>query len=339
MGTDLAEKLGKIKGLADIKSGVIVSGPVLNFKVDPVAAGRFGMTADDVAAQANDAVFGEVSTKIIPAERQVGVRVRYPATYRQDPKHIALIPIHTPGGADVPLGTLATISTQEGATEGNRQDQRRMVGVTMNLEGLDLGSAVKKVKDILAKTPVPPGVTVALGGQYQSQDESFKNLETVLLIAIMLVFIVMLFQFGSFTCPTVIMLLMPLSLVGAVLSLYFTHTALNVSSFMGSIMLVGIVVKNGILLLDRAQEAERSGMELTHAIVEAGRQRLRPILMTTLTAMLGLFPLALGLGAGAEMQKPLAISVIGGLGFSTILTLIMAPLLYSLFRRRQLKRS
>lgn len=335
----LADKLGKIKGLADVKSGVIESGPVLNLQVDPVQAGRLGMTADDVASQATDAIYGEVSTKLIRGDRQLPVRIRYPHEYRTDPASVAKIPIHTPGGADVPLGTLAVTTTQPGTTESNRQDQRRMVAVSTNLEGIDLGTAVTKVKGIIAATPMPAGVTYMLGGLYQSKEESFSNMESVLVIAVILVFVVMLFQFGSFTSPTVIMVLMPLSLAGAVLALYFTKTALNVSSFMGSIMLVGIVVKNGILLLDRAHASEVQGLAVADAVVDAGRHRLRPILMTTLTAMLGLFPLALGIGAGAEMQKPLAVAVIGGLGFSTILTLVMAPLIYCQLRRWQIKRA
>ena len=213
-----------------------------------------------------------------------------------------------------------------------------MVGLTMNLEKVDLGTAVTKVKNVLADYSLPAGMTAVIGGQFESQSESFSNLVAVLGVAMLLVYVVMLFQFGSFTCPSVIMLLMPLSLAGAVLALYFTGTALNVSSFMGSIMLVGIVVKNGILLLDLAQHAEKRGVPLTEAILESGHQRLRPILMTTLTAMLGLFPLALGLGAGAEMQQPLAIAVIGGLGFSTVLTLLIGPILYSIFRRWQVAR-
>lgn len=338
IASDLADKLGAIKGLVDVKSGVVVSGPVIDLTVDPISAGRFGLTADDIATQSNAAIFGDVSANVVRGDRQIAVRVRYPASYRQDPARILQIPIHTPTGADVPLGTLAKLTIEEGATESNREDQRRMVGVTMNLEGIDLGTAVTKVKRILAQTPLPPGVTTLLGGLYQSQTESFQNLALVLAVATVLVFVVMLFQFGSFTSPTVIMLLMPLSLAGAVLGLYLTKTALNVSSFMGSIMLVGIVVKNGILLLDRAQRAENNGMNLTDAVVEAGRLRLRPILMTTLTAMLGLFPLALGLGAGAEMQQPLAISVIGGLAFSTVLTLVMGPLMYAKFRQWQIRR-
>jgi multidrug efflux pump subunit AcrB len=178
-----------------------------------------------------------------------------------------------------------------------------------------------------------------LGGQYQSQSESFRNLLAVLLLAILLVFGVMLFQFGSFTAPLVILLVMPLSLFGVTLGLAVTKTSLNVSSFMGAIMLVGIVVKNGILLLDRAQKAEQEGLPLHDAVMHAGRVRLRPILMTTMTAILGLVPLALGLGAGAEMQQPLAIAVIGGLSFSTVFTLLFAPLLYVALRRWQLSRA
>ena len=172
-----------------------------------------------------------------------------------------------------------------------------------------------------------------MGGQFQSQSEAFHSLMAVLALAVVLVFAVMLFQFSSFTAPTVILLIMPLSLFGVTLGLWITGTPLNVSSFMGAVMLVGIVVKNGILLLDYAKRAERDGVGLEESVVRAGRLRLRPILMTTLTAILGLVPLSLGLGAGAEMQKPLAVAVIGGLSFSTLVTLVLAPLLYVSVRR------
>jgi len=171
----------------------------------------------------------------------------------------------------------------------------------------------------------------------ESQKQAFGGMLAVLGLAIVLVFAVMLFQFGSFTAPTVIMLVMPLSLFGVAFGLWVTGTPRNVSSYMGAVMLVGIVVRNGILLLDRAQRAEREGFSLEEAVLQAGRLRLRPILMTTLTAILGLVPLAVGLGAGAEMQKPLAIAAIGGLSFSTVFTLLLAPLLYVALRRRRIK--
>jgi multidrug efflux pump subunit AcrB len=204
-----------------------------------------------------------------------------------------------------------------------------MVSVTAGLEGVDLGTAVGRVGAAVAGVALPPGVTAVIAGQSQTQAESFRNLAEVLGLAVLLVFVVMLFQFRTFRAPLVILLLMPLAVVGAVVGLFLTKTPLNVSSFMGAIMLAGVVVKNGILLLDRAQHDLLSGRPVVESMVEAGRARLRPILMTTLTAVLGLIPLALGIGAGAEMQKPLAIAVVSGLMFSTLLTLFLGPVLYA----------
>lgn len=327
----LADDLGKVKGLADVQSGVVEAGPDLTLQVDPVAAGRLGLNAQSVSDQAEAALLGTVATRILRGDRQLPVRVRFPAAMRQDPVAIGNVPIVTPAGAIVPLRSLGTLAETPGSAETASEDQRRVVHVTARLEGVDLGTGIAAVRKVLAQTPLPPGVTTELGGQFLSQSESFQNLAQVLALAILLVYAVMVFQFGSFTAPTVILLVMPLALFGAVLGLWVTGTALNVSSFMGAIMLAGIVVKNGILLLDRAQEAEGMGTPTVEAVIEAGRQRLRPILMTSLTAVLGLLPLALGVGAGAEMQKPLAITVIGGLAFSTLVTLVFGPLLYATF--------
>ncbi len=329
---DLAKKLGEVKGLADLKSGVVEAGPEYTLRVDPARTGRYGLTTTSVADQAEAAMLGTVATKVIQNDRQVPVRVRYPAELRITPDTMASIPILTTGGYTVPLGSLGTFETHDGAAESYRENQRRVLDVTASLEGIDLGTAITKVKEILSKTDLPAGVSVTIAGQYESQQQSFKNLLQVLGVAILLVYAVMLFQFRSFTAPTVILLIMPLGLFGAVLALKLTGTAINVSSFMGAIMLVGIVVKNGILLLDRAIEAEHSGMGVHEAVIDAGRQRIRPILMTSLTAILGLFPLALGIGAGAEMQKPLAVTVIGGLAFSTLVTLVFGPVLYATMR-------
>ena len=335
LGTSLSEKLGKIKGTADLKSGVIDSGPDLIAKIDPTRAGRAGLTPDMVATQANSAMFGDVVTQILQGDRQVAVRVRYPLAYRASGAQMALLPIRSPNGFNLPLSALGDIISVPGTTEVNRENQRRLVAVSARLDDRDLGTVMKEVQSMMDATPLPPGVTYILGGQFQSQNESFRNLVVVLALAILLVFGVMLFQFGSFTAPTVILLVMPLSLFGVTFGLWITKTPLNVSSFMGAVMLVGIVVKNGILLLDQAIKGEKQGMSLDDAVLHAGEVRLRPILMTTLTAILGLVPLALGLGAGAEMQKPLAIAVIGGLTFSTVFTLVFAPLLYVVFRRLQ----
>jgi multidrug efflux pump subunit AcrB len=335
----LAAKLEKVKGAVDVRSGVVESGPELVARVEPTKAGRVGMTPDGVATQVQAAMFGDVVTQMLQGDRQIGVRVRYPASDRGDVAQLAALPIRTPGGFNLPLSALATIEPVPGTTEVNRENQRRFVGVKAQIAKRDLGSVMRDVQSVMRQFSLPPGVTYELGGQFQSQKESFRNLLSVLLLAILLVFGVMLFQFGSFTAPAVILLVMPLSLFGVTFGLWITHTSLNVSSFMGAIMLVGIVVKNGILLLDRAQKAEQEGQPLEEAVLHAGEVRLRPILMTTMTAILGLVPLALGLGAGAEMQQPLAIAVIGGLSFSTLFTLLFAPLLYVALRRWQLRRT
>lgn len=334
----LADKIGQIKGIADIQNGITESGPEYELKVDPVVAGRLGLTADDIATQAGNALLGSVATSYLQGDREVPVRVRYPQTFWSSPDQLSQLPITLGNGQNVPFGSLGSLVNVAGSTESFRENQQRLVRITGRLDNLDLGTAVKKIKDVIASTPMPPGVTTKIGGAYESQQQSFNNLIEVLLIAVLLVYTVMLFQFGSFTAPTVILLVMPLGLFGAVLALWVTGVALNVSSLMGAIMLVGIVVKNGILLLDRAQEAERDGLGPIEAVKDAAKQRLRPILMTTLTAILGLVPLALGIGAGAEMQQPLAITVIGGLAFSTLITLIAAPTLYASFRVMQLKR-
>jgi multidrug efflux pump subunit AcrB len=200
-----------------------------------------------------------------------------------------------------------------------------MVPITGRLEGRDMGSVIGDVKNVLAEERLPVGYTTAIGGQYESQQESFRSLLLVLAIAILLVFGLLIAQFRRVTAAIVIMSAAPLSLAGAFGLLLLTGTPLNVSSFMGLILLVGLIVKNGIILIDYADRLESTGLDRRTALVRAGAVRLRPILMTTLCTLFGLLPLALGLGAGAELQKPLAIAVIGGLAVSTIVTLIFVP--------------
>lgn len=338
MAKTVKDKLDKIKGTADSKSGIIEAGPELQVQVDPLKAGRAGMTPDMVASQTNAALFGDVVTQLLQGDRQVGVRVRYPESYRSKLSQIETLPLRSPNGYALPLSALANITSIPGTTEIDREDQRRMLSVSARLSGRDLGSVMRDVQAMLKQTAMPAGVTPVLGGQFESQNESFRNIVLVLGLAVVLVYSVMMFQFRAFTAPTVILLIMPLSLFGVTFGLWVAGTPLNVSSLMGGVMLAGIVVKNGILLLDQAQRLEHEGQPADEAVIHAGRVRLRPILMTTLTALLGLVPLALGIGAGAEMQQPLAIAVIGGLSFSTLFTLLFAPVLYVILRRLQHRR-
>ena len=324
----LAEKLGKIKGLVDVKSGVIESGPQIQFIPNDAELGRRGLNGDQVSAQMNAALLGTVATEVVQVDRQIPVRVRLPLGSRTTLEGISTLPITTPSGI-AQLSDLGSIKLISGTTQSAREDQRRLVAVTAGLEGVDLGTAVKSVQTVLRDLKLPAGVTATLAGQFKSQQDSFRNLTMVLGASVLLVFTVMLFQFRRYEAPIVVLLLMPLAMFGAAAGLAVSNTALNLSSFMGVIMLAGIVVKNGILLLDQAQKAWLGGASPEESVLSAGQTRLRPILMTTLTAVLGLMPLALNLGAGAEMQKPLAVAVVGGLLFSTVITLLIGPVMYA----------
>jgi len=271
-----------------------------------------------------------VATSFRRGDRLIDVRVRFPDRYRFDLAWIREFPLTTPSGAIVPLSATSTIGLVQGETQLFREDLRQMVPVTARLEGRDLGSGVRDVAKALSAEAWPIGYSYRIGGLYESQQASFRSMMLVLAIAVLLVFGVLVAQFRRFTPALVILSAAPLSLVGAFGLLLLTGTPLNVSSFMGLILLIGLIVKNGIILVDYADLVRARGGDRAEALVEAGTVRLRPILMTTLCTLFGLLPLALGLGSGAELQKPLAIAVIGGLAVSTVVTLVFVPTLLSL---------
>lgn len=326
--TELGDKIEKISGVVELYNGVSEGSPELVARIDPVRAGRAGLTVQAISTQLNDALLGKRVTQIREGDRLVGVRVRLPDDTRFDFAKINNVPITTPSGLTQPLSAFADIQREAGQSQLIRQDQRQMVAITAGLSGRGLGSVTADVRAILDKTNLPPGVTYQLGGQYESQQTAFRGLLTVFGLALALVFIVLVIQFRSYLKPLIILFAAPVSLVGALAALWITRTPLNISSFMGLIMLIGLVVKNGIILLDYTDRlrAERD-IPLADALREAGRVRLRPILMTTLCTIFGLAPLAIGLGAGAELQRPLAIAVIGGLTLSTFITLLVMPTL------------
>jgi multidrug efflux pump subunit AcrB len=341
---ELGDRVEKIPGVVEMYNGVAAGAPELVARIDPVRAARAGLSVQTISSQLNDALIGHRVTQVREGDRLTGVRVRLPDETRFDFAKISNVPITTPAGVTQPLSAFSDIEREAGQSELVRQDQRQMVAITAGLENRDLGSAIKDVRAILAKTNLPPGVTYELGGQYASQQAAFGGLLLVFGLALALVFVVLVVQFRSYTEPLVILFAAPVSLVGALVALLVTGTPLNISSFMGLIMLVGLVVKNGIILLDyRDKLLEEKETTMRDALREAGRVRLRPILMTTLCTIFGLLPLAVGLGAGAELQRPLAIAVIGGLTLSTFVTLLVVPTLSLQLEeagaRRRLRRS
>lgn len=336
-GTKLGEKVSKVDGIEDLFNGVSEPTAELAMTVNEAEANRIGLTPLQVSNEAAGALLGVDAGQIRLSDRTIGIRVRAPDSVRFDPTLLGAIPIVSPTThAAVPLGALATFERQAGRSELLRENQQQMIDMTADISGRSLGSIMNDVKPIIAANPPPAGIRVELAGQYASQQAAFKALLLVLALAILSVIAVMVIQFQSFVEPIVVLLAAPLSFVGAIVLLLITGTPLNVSSFMGLILLVGLIVKNGIILLDFTRHLMRfEGLPLAEALRRAGRIRLRPILMTTLCTLFGLLPLALGLGAGSELQRPLALAVIGGLALSTPITLFIVPTLLVAIRGRE----
>jgi len=332
----LAPNLEQVGGLEDLYNGVSEPSAELLMRVNEAEAGRIGMTPVDVGSAVSAALLGMPAGEIRTGDRPVAVRVRAPDSVRFDPLRLRALPLlGGPARRVTPLGSLATFEPTESRLSLERENQQQMIVLTADVSGRSLGGVMTDVRRVLAAHPAPPGVRVALGGQYAGQQEAFRALLLVLGLAAVSVCAVMVVQFESFVEPLVVLLVAPVSFVGALALLFLTGTPLNVSSFMGLILLVGLIVKNGIILLDFTKlRMQSEGATLEAAIREAARVRLRPILMTTLCTLFGLLPLALGIGAGSEMQRPLALAVIGGLALSTPITLFAVPILLVAIRGR-----
>ena len=327
------EWLPKVNGVVDIVNQTIVIGPAINFRVDPEKAQRAGFSVADVANLEAAILDGQLASTMIRGDRRIGIRVRYPAVERQSAEQLQALLLTSPTGATVPLSSIAHVEMQEGQTEIRRENLRNLSAVTARLERRDLGSAMKEIQERLPKeVKLPPGTDIEYGGLYQIQRESFLGLTQVLLMSILLIFVILVFEFRSFAHPFAILLATVLCTFGSLLALLATGQTLNISSFMGIIMVIGIVHKNGILMLDSEQHFTGQGFSPRDAVYEAGRRRLRPILMTALATISGMLPLALGVGSGAQLLQPLAIAVAGGVAVSMILSLIVTPVVFSMVR-------
>ena len=325
------EMMNKVQGVVDVV-GVQKGNPEVTWTVDPVASGRYGLTVQQVSDQLAGNWLGEVATDLRLFDRRIPVRVRLPDSFRMDPNKLPQTLIRSSEGKPIPISEVAHMERANGQGELRRENLRQMGVVSGRLEGRDMGSAVAEIQQKLNALKLPIGYTYEIGGQYAAQQQSFRELLMVFALAIVLVFTILVIQFQAWIPAILILLAAPLSLGGALLLLLLTGTDLNISSAMGLILLVGLVVKNGIMLLDFSEKLHSEGEPFESAIAHAGRIRLRPILMTTFCTLFGLLPLALGLGSGAELQKPLALAVIGGLALSTPVTLLAVPGLYAAIR-------
>ena len=328
-GPKIGERIKKIKGIADVKDGIenTISGPAIVMNVDPAVAARSGFTPQEIELDASAALQGEpASTPVVVNDRSYTIRVRFPESTRANLDQIRNTMITSSStGKTATLGALASFQDETGQTEILRENLQREVAVTGRFEGLSLGAGIRLVQEAVRELNVPSSIRVVYGGLYAEQQKSFADLFVVLLLAVVLVFTVLLIEFRTFAAPTAILASALLSTSGVILALLVTGTTRNMSSYMGLIMVVGIVAKNGILLLDADQRFRREGFPAFEAMIEAGERRLRPILMTALATVAGMIPLSLAIGAGSQMLQPLAIAVIGGLIASMVLSLIVTP--------------
>jgi CzcA family heavy metal efflux pump len=332
----VADAIKTIPAIKDLKNGIenTISGPAITFNVDQTTAARAGFTPQELELDISAIMDGEPATvPIVANARAYTVRVRFPEANRASLDSIRNTLLISGTGKVATLGTLATVQENPGELEVHRENLQRYVAVSARLEGMSLGTGVAAVQKKLAALHIPSAIRVVYGGLYATQQQSFHDLVFVLGAAIVLIFIVLMVEFGGFAAPIAILCSALLSTSGVFFALFVTGTTFNLSSFMGLIMVVGIVAKNGILLLDADQKYRAEGSPPREAMIKAGERRLRPIMMTALAAMAGMIPLALALGAGSQMLQPLAIAVIGGILASMLLSLIVTPTVHYLLAR------
>jgi len=331
----IEKKIKSVRGVVDTFDGLVYTGNSVNLRVRPLEARRFGLSTEDIAASVNTAMLGQIASSILEGDRLIEIRVLVNPGNLARLADLKDLPIRTPSGALIKVSQVAEVVEEQGQLELRREDMRQCVAVTARLEGRDLGSVMTEIRDQLSReTHIPPG-TLDFGGLYEQQQESFQNLLVVLAMAIILVFTVLLIEFRSFREPLAIVFGAVLSLFGTLMGLVLTGTSFNVVSFLGAIIGIGIVAKNGILMLDLVEHNREQGMDWDESLVRSGSRRLRPVLMTSMATVLGMLPLAYGIGAGADMLRPLAIAVIGSVCMSVLFSLVATPVLYRSFCRRR----
>ena len=334
LADQLVERMSRIEGLTDIKSSTEGGNPELQINFDRERLANLGLTLGEVAPVVRSKVQGAIATDIQREDRKIDIRMRSEEEYRNSAQDLLQLTVHQSGKTAIPLGAVATVEEVEGPAEIRRSEGERVAVVTANLAGGDLGTVSEQIAVALEEMSLPSGYEWRIGGQRQEMETSFASMRLAILLAIFMVYLVMASQFESLLHPFVILFSVPFALIGLLATLYLTDTTVSIVVLIGAILLAGIVVNNAIILVDYTNQLRREGASKLEALRQAGEVRLRPILMTTATTVLGLLPMALGLGEGSELRSPMALTVIGGLVTSTALTLLIIPAVYSLLDRR-----
>ena len=329
----IAQGVSGIHGVQDVESSMRIGDPEVQIAFDRERLSAVHLDPAQASQLVRNAVQGEAATEFSDEDRKLDVRVRAAEDQRSQVAQLASLEVGRNQDHSVPLAAVASISLQRGPGEIRRISQQRAAVVSANLKGRDLGSASRDIEAVLAGQGLPPGVRASLAGQNRELGDSFASIRFALLLAIFLVYLVMASQFESLLHPFVIMFTLPLGVVGVILTLALTKSAISVMVLIGVLVLSGIVVKNAIMLVDYTNRLRAQGRPKLDALCEAGAVRLRPILMTTLTTVLGLLPMSLGIGEGSEVGAPLALTIMGGLSFATLLTLIVIPVVYATLDR------
>ncbi|MBN1970792.1 MAG: efflux RND transporter permease subunit [Candidatus Delongbacteria bacterium] len=332
---DIMEILENDPQFADVKTTVDRGQPEIQVFFDREKAAAMNLDIENVASKITGRIKGNLATKFTEKDRKIDIIVKADEKEFQSVEDVKNMIINPESKTPVPLSSIATIEISDSPVEIRRTEQERVAIISAGISSGDLGSAAQKLKNIVRKMDFPEGISVTIAGQNEEMEASFSSLKFTLLMAVFLVYLVMASQFESFIHPFVILFSIPLALIGAVLALYLTGYPLSVVVFIGGILLAGIVVNNAIVLIDLVNQLRSEGMEKDEALIMGGSRRLRSILMTTLTTVLGLLPMSIGLGEGAELRAPMGVTVIGGLVMSTLLTLIIIPVVYKLIDRKK----
>jgi len=323
--------IAAVPGVTDVETSLEAGIPQHDIHVNHAKVADLGLSVRDVTELLQTAVAGTKAGEYRSGGNSYRILVQLKDAEKRSLDEILDLTLTTGSGEKVALRNLVAAESSRGPLLIYRKDQQRQVTVQANVAGRDLGSVAADVQEMIARIPRPAGYDLTVAGSFEEQQKAFRELVVSLVLALVLVYMVLACQYESLRDPLIVMFSVPVAAVGVLVTLFITSTTLNVQSFIGCIMLGGIVVNNAILLVDQASRLIRDGTPTREALIEAGRRRLRPILMTTLTTILGLLPLALGIGEGAEAQAPLARAVVGGLIGSTLITLVLIPVVYTLF--------